>query len=92
MVYFLTTEVGYGYSSSINGSLSECCDLKCVIPQETILGLLLFLLCVSDLPNCLSHSEPRMYTDDTHLTYSNCNIHSIQSSLNENLLNINRWL
>ena len=28
----------------------------------------------------------------THLTYSNGNIHSIQSSLNECLLNINRWL
>ena len=33
-----------------------------------------------------------MYADDTHLTYSNGNIHSIQSSLNEDLLNINRWL
>jgi len=33
-----------------------------------------------------------MYVDDTHLTYSNGNIHSIQSSLNKNLLNINRWL
>ena len=33
-----------------------------------------------------------MCADDTHLTYSNGNIHSIQSSLNENLRNINRWL
>ena len=44
------------------------------------------------LRNCLFHSVPRMYADDTHLTYSNGNIHSIQSSLNENLRNINRWL
>ena len=27
-----------------------------------------------------------------HLTYSNGNIHSIQSSQKEDLLNINRWL
>ena len=44
------------------------------------------------MPNCLSHSVPRMYADDTHLTYSNGNIHSVQSSLNEDLLNINLWL
>ena len=76
----------------VNGSLSECCTLKCGIPQGTILERLLFLLYINDLPNCLSHSVPRMYTDDTHLTYSNGNIHSVQSSLNEDLLNINRWL
>ena len=33
-----------------------------------------------------------MYTDDTLLTYSNGNIHSIQSSLSEDFRNINRWL
>ena len=47
---------------------------------------------INDLPNCLSHSVPRMYADDTHLSYSNGNIHSVQSSLNEELLNVNRWL
>ena len=33
-----------------------------------------------------------MYVDDTHLTYWSGNIHSIQSSLNKDLLNISRWL
>ena len=31
-----------------------------------------------------------MYVDDTHLTYLNGNIHSIQTFLNEDLLNIKR--
>ena len=76
----------------VNGFLSECCTLKCGIPQGTILGPLLFLLYINDLPNCLSHSVPRMYADNTHLTYSNGNIHSVQSSLKEDLFNISRWL
>ena len=33
-----------------------------------------------------------MYVDDTHLTYWSGNVHFIQSSLNEDLLNISRWL
>ena len=56
------------------------------------LGPLLFLLYINDLPNCLFHFKQRIYIDDTNLTYSNGNIHSIQSSLNEDLLNIKRWL
>ena len=63
---------------------------SCVVFPKTILGPLLFLLYINDLRNCLFHSEQRMYVDDTHLTYLSGNIHSIQTFLNEDLLNIKR--
>ena len=36
--------------------------------------------------------KPRMYADDTHLTYADNDICSIETSLNQDLSNINRWL
>ena len=77
---------------SINGLLSSSCSLSCSVPQGTILGPLLFLLCINDLPNCLSNCEPRMYADDTHLTYASNNIHNIQTSLKEDVENVQNWL
>ena len=77
---------------SVSGSLSETCALQCGIPQGTILGPLLFLLYINDLPNCLTNSYPRMYADGTHLTYADKNLNIIQSCLNEDLLNISKWV
>lgn len=41
-----------------------------------------YLHSVNDLPNCLSSSQPRMYADDTHITYEGADLISIQSNLN----------
>ena len=63
-----------------------------VIPQGTILGPLLFLLCINYLPNCLTNSYPRMYADDTYLTHADKDVNIIQSCLNEDLPNNSKWL
>ena len=70
---------------SVNGCLSDFTTLKCGVPQGTILGPLSFLICINDLPNCLSFSIPRMSADDTHVTYGGSDLHLIQSSLSHYL-------
>ena len=70
---------------AVNGVLSKSCTL-------TILGPLLLLLYINDLLNCLSNSQPRMYADDTYLTYADNDICSLEASLNQDWLNINNWL
>jgi len=77
---------------SINGSLSKSRSLSCGVPQRTILGPLLFLLYINDLPNSLSNCEPRMYADDTHLTYAGDNAVNIQWRQNQDLENVHNWL
>ena len=66
------------HKCSVNGSPPDSCSLTCDVPQETILGPLLLLLYINDLPNCLSNFKPRMYPDDTHLTYAVSNLENIQ--------------
>ena len=76
----------------VNGSLSRTCSLKCGVPQGTILGPLLFLIYINDLPNCLTSCQPRIYADDTHITYAGVKVNLIQSNLNHDLENLNKWL
>ena len=49
-------------------------------------------LTLNDLPNCLAHAEPRMYADDTHLTFATNNMKDIEFYQNQYLANVNQWL
>ena len=76
----------------INGSLSGDHFLTCGIPQSTILGPLLFIIYINDLPNCLSNAEPRMYAVDTHISFASNNIETINIVLNVDLPRVEKWL
>ena len=49
----------------VDGNLSQPSSVLGGIPQGSILGPLLFLLYINDLPNCLSDTECNMFADDT---------------------------
>ena len=78
----------------VNGTLSSQKLITCGVPQGSILGPLLFLICLNDLPilNGLQYSSARMFADDTTLTASGKSISELQVTINHDLANVKQWL
>ncbi len=74
----------------VNGVLSGSMPISCGIPQGSILGPLLFLIYINDLPRSLEYSSPRMFADDTTLTVSGKSIQEIKGAINHDLANVKR--
>ena len=75
-----------------NNHLSSASPLNCGVPQGSIIGPLLFLIYVNDLPNCLKMGTPRMYGEDTNVTFSAATIPDLESQINSDLKYIDRWV
>lgn len=52
----------------INGTSSNTVPVTSGVPQGTVLGPILFLIYINDLPEYLSHSKLRLFADDS-ITY-----------------------
>ena len=75
---------------NIGHSMSNFQGIKVGVPQGSILGPLLFIIYVNDLPLCVN-CKTVMYADDTTLLFRSSDQVSLQIDLDSNLNRIAQW-
>ena len=69
-----------------NGNnMTSFCTITCGVPQGSILGLLLFLICVNDFSQASTEMSAVMFGDDTNLFMSDKNIINLYTKMNTEL-------
>ena len=76
---------------SFNNINSSTENIECGVPQGFILGPLLFLIYINDLPSCLK-TDPRFFANDTALLIDGKNFADVESVTNSELSHISRWM
>ena len=74
----------------INNSFSEPGNLLCGVPQGSILGPLLFLLYINDMPQAVT-CDLLLYADDTCLVFQHKDVIEIETVLNKNFSSLCDW-
>ena len=75
---------------NLENSFSKVSSISCGVPQGSILGPLLFLIYVNDMPMAAT-CDLFLYADDTCLVFQSKNVKDIEKLLNEDFANICHW-
>ena len=76
----------------VNGSHSCYLNVTCGVPQGSVLGPLLFLIYINDLPLSSSKLAFYLFADDTNIYCESESLDQLQSVVNRELKKVKMWL
>ena len=89
--WFSSYLTGRKQCTVFNGTNSDWLPISCGVPQGSILGPLLFLIYVNDLPCAVPQLSTIMFADDTNVFYSHPNIDTAIHNTNSHLIHLSDW-
>ena len=87
--YYLSNRNQY---VSVNGHTSEQLSIAHGVPQGSLLGPLLFLIFINDLPKVSKFLNFYLFADDTNIYYESSDLLNIQKIVNRELRKVCKWL
>ena len=78
------------FKVNIYNHFSDLSKISSGVPQGSILGPLLFILYVNDMPQAV-HSDLFLDADDSGLSFQHKDVHTTEHHLNEDFANLCEW-
>ena len=77
---------------SVNGSNPNLLSITCGVPQGSVLGPLLFLVYINDLPNASKKLTFYLFADDTNIYCESKYLSNLTKVVNKELRLVKKWL